>query len=882
MPDTQAIGFVVDDEAVEVDLPPTTPLVEVLRDELGKSGVRTGCGIGECGSCTVVSDGAAIRSCTTLLEQVAGSAVTTPDGLGSAEAPNQVRQAFLDEQAAQCGYCINGMIMTVAAHWRPDGGSDRDAIRAALDEHLCRCGSYARIARAVDRLVDGPLRVPAVEVLPEPDPMAGAPDTPRALTEDPRIERWIRLERDGRIAILPGKVELGQGIVTVLRQIAVAQLGVAAEIVRVVPTVTGVSPDESVTSGSRSVESGGLAIGCAAVAFRRLLLDRAADLLGTTPGELVIDDAAIRTSDADQTVSLTDLAASGPIEGRIEDSDQPRWDLDPIGLPWPRSDLPYKLDAHAAYVQDVTADGLLFARALLPPNPGATPAGLDVGLIRDHPGVVSVVQDDRVVVVVAERDAASKAAIGRAARTLRWEGSALDGVGSRLEDHLRALPSEPLVVCDDDWPVAQQPGNHHRASYFRPYQAHGPVAPSAAVARLDEDSLRIWTHSQSPYPLRRELASLLDRGEDDIVIEHVAGPGCYGMDGADDAAAFAAIAACSVPGRTVRFAFTMEDEFAWDPTGPAAICDLDAVLDEEGRISAWRHRTISDSHGVRPNGAGDALMPAWLGAECRERPWKGPGEPAARNAVPPYDIPRLHVQADHVRGPLRTGPLRSLGAYGNVFAAESFMDELAERAGRDPVKFRLEHLRDPRARRVVEVAAQRSGWVEHIGPSGAGKGLAFARYKSTKAYAAVVADVEVDTESGQVAVRRLVVVADAGTVVNPDGLANQFEGGALQGLSRALHEELTVGPDGIVERGWDRYRSLRLHEVPAVEVTLLDPRGAPPLGAGEASTPPVPAAVANAIDDAIGVRVRRLPLSAARLQRRLLELNDEEMQRVRL
>ena len=456
-------------------------------------------------------------------------------------------------------------------------------------------------------------------------------------------------------------------------------------------------------------------------------------------------------------------------------------------------------------------------------------------------------------------------------------------------------------------PVAEDPGiaaaldtgRLVRASYAKPYEAHASIAPSTAVALVevagpdddpagaetaetDAGAIRVWTHTQGVYPLRRELAALLGADVERLTVRHVDGPGCYGHNGADDAAGFAVLAAQAVPGRPVRFQFSVHDEFGWEPYGPAMRADIEASLDAGGRIAGWRHRIRTGAHTSRPHGTGDRLMVAWLRAGGPPRPWAGGGEGGVRSADPIYDLPVRDIVGEYVRGPLRTSALRTLGAYFNTFTIESFMDELAEAAGTDPVAFRLAHLTDPRARAVLENAVERAGWVPRVGPSGRGQGVAVSRYKGSKAYVALVLDADVDADTGAIALRRVVATCDAGVVVNPDGLANQIEGGILQGLSRALHEQVRFGPDGIASTDWSTYPVLGFAEVPPLDLVLLDRPGLPPLGAGEASTPVAPAALANAVDDAIGIRVRTLPLTPDRLRARLEELADDELDRVRV
>lgn len=881
MPDAAAVRLTVNGTQVDLPVAGTVPLAFALRNDLGLRGVRVGCAVGECGACTVIADGDAIRSCITPLESVAGASVVTPEGLGGPSDPGPVQQAFLDEQAGQCGYCINGMIMTVAACDDGRPGLEERA-RAALREHLCRCGTHARILRAVRRIAGHPRHQPAADLT---EPMDGGAargarvDVPSALRRAPDVESWIGVRADGRIEARSGKIELGQGLRTALAQIVSSQLGVGAERVVVGSAGTDASPDERYTAGTRSVEEGGAALVIAAAAFRRLVLDRAAALAGRPREELAVDDEGVR-GPAGLRLSWAQLTAGGPVTGPISDDDAPRWTGAPIGEAWARADLRAKLTGSAAFVHDLAMPGMLHARALLPPHYDAALLDLDMASAQAMPGVREIVRDGRLVVAIAHREEQAVNAISRLRRGASWSDPGLDWTGD-VEPMLRALPAKTLTVRDDAGvPDALNAGRHRlRATYVRPYQAHAAVAPSCAVAVQRGGLLTVWTHSQGVYPLRDELATLLDVPPGRITVRHADGPGCYGHNCADDAAAFAAVAARAVPGTPVRFQFSATDEMTWEPYGSAMLADLDAAVDERGRLIAWRHRSRTDVHAARPTGAGDRLVPAWLSSRPRERPWTGPRDTGTHDVVPIYDIPAVCGATAFVRGPLRTSALRSLASFHNVFASESFIDELAEAAGRDPVEFRLAHLGDPRARRVLEVAAHRCCWSPHVGPSGRGLGIGLSRYRRSKAYIAAAVHAGLEAASGEIAVASLLLVCDAGTVVNPDGLRNQLEGGALQGLSRTMHEQVLAGARGIRSRDWTSYPVLGFHRVPDVSVVLIDRPDCPPLGAGEAAGPPVAAALANAVDDAIGVRLRRIPFTRSQTEERLTDLTDEETRR---
>lgn len=830
--------FVVNGVERSVDSDPATPLIQVLRSALDLRGVRPGCAIGECGACAVLVDDRPVRSCQTPLSEVEGTTVTTPEGLDS-----PVRQAFLDEQAAQCGYCVNGIMMSVAGVLRTNPAAEPADARAALSDHLCRCGTHHRILRAVDRLVGAPVRDPdAVRRPPESTADADAdqvPDPPGALRGAPNIEDWVRALPDGRIEVRSGRVELGQGVRTSIGQIAAAEIGVPVDQVVVRSAATDGTPDEGYTAGSASLEQGGEAVARAAAAYRR------------------------RREAGEQPT------------GPITSDDVPRWSGYPLGEPVDRTDLVEKLTG-AAYLHDLVLPGMLHARALLPPTYDARPLSLDVEAVRSIPGVLTVVRDGGVLIVLAETEPLAVRGVERLARSAVWEDPGL-AVGPPLRE--RPATTHPVL---DEPGVGAGGGRTVTASYAKPYEAHGSMAPSCAVAQFDDEGYTVWTHSQGVYPLRRELAAMSGEDESRVVVRHLDGPGCYGHNGADDAAGFAVRAARAVPGRPVRFQFSLSDELGWEPYGSQMSGDLSATLDDQNALSSWRYVVRTDAHTARPHGTGDRLVAAWLSADGPERPWAGTGEGGVRNAVPIYAVPARHVSAEYARGPLRTSALRTLGAYFNLFAIESFMDELAEAAGVDPVAFRLAHLRDERAREVLRTVVDAVDWRERVGPSGRGIGVAVARYKSSKAYVAQAVEVRVDTTTGSITVPRVVTACDAGGIVNPDGLRNQLEGGTLQGLSRALHEEVRYGSSGVESRDWTSYPVLRFAEVPDLRTILLDRPGHRPLGAGEASTPVTPAALANAVDDAVGIRVRKLPLTPERLRSRLEELTDEELERVRV
>ncbi len=442
-----------------------------------------------------------------------------------------------------------------------------------------------------------------------------------------------------------------------------------------------------------------------------------------------------------------------------------------------------------------------------------------------------------------------------------------------LFEHLQKLPSRDSVVNSKvGAPVGGGQVTTIDATYTRPYQCHASIGPSCAVAQMKEGKLTVWTHSQGVYPLRQHLARVMRMSEASITAVHVEGSGCYGHNGADDVACDASLVARATNGRPVKLQWMREDEFGWEPYGSAMVMKLQARLDARGRIVDWQHETWSHPHSTRPGGAGSNLLAGWhLANPVTMGPPVNGAQPAGaadRNAVPLYEFPNQRIMLHYLpEMPLRTSALRTLGAYANVFALESFIDELAAAAAADPVEFRLRHLQDSRARAVIEAAARKAGWQSgNKGDGARGRGIAFAKYKNLAAYVAVVADVEVDRRTGSVRVTKAVAAVDAGLIINPDGVTNQIEGGIIQSTSWSLKEAVRYDSKRVQTRSWADYPILTFPEVPAVDVVLLNRPAERPLGTGEGSQGPTVAAIANAIANATGRRLRDLPFTRERVK----------------
>jgi CO/xanthine dehydrogenase Mo-binding subunit len=685
------------------------------------------------------------------------------------------------------------------------------------------------------------------------------------------------LDPDETVVVFTGKAELGQGILTALAQIAAEELDVEIGKIRMVSADTSRGPDEQYTFGSQSVEQSGSAIRAASAEARGMLLAAAARRFSVRPDDLQITNGTIASPDG-RRATFWEIASADPdlLKGDIAATGIPKKpsNYSIVGKSVNRIDLPGKLAGVPSFVQDLKLPGMVFARVVRPPRYGAKLLSLDETAARSIPGVVAVVRDGNFLAVAAKREEQAIAARDALASGARWSNdSVLLPDISDLRDELRKLRAETIVVGSNG---QSEPVPDHvqrvSAEYIRSYLSHGSIGPSCAVAWMKDGRMTVWSHTQGAFPLRGDLAKVLGMQNNQVDVVHVPGAGCYGHNGADDAALDAALVARAVAGAPVKLQWMRDDEFAWAPFGPGMAMRVEAALASDGRIVDWSYDVWSNSHAMRPGQAGGVnLLAAWeLETPFDKSPAPHIPQPFGdgdRNARPPYELPRKEIR-NHLLldAPVRNGSFRTLGAYGNVFAIESFMDELASVAGRDPLAFRLSHLKDPRARAVLQAAADMAGWTPgEKGDGQRGRGIAYSRYKSIGMYAAVVVDVEVDRKTGIVKVPRVVMAADIGRVINPDGAKNQIEGGILQAISITLKEEVLFDRREITTREWSGYPILTFPEIPSVEIVMIDGSD-PSLGAGEGSLPPTSAALANAFANATGRRIRELPMTPERVK----------------
>ena len=701
-----------------------------------------------------------------------------------------------------------------------------------------------------------------------------------SLKKSPSLDKWISIAEDGRVLIRTGKVDIGQRISTALALIAAEELDVDISRIDVARTETGVDPDEGITSGSNSMEEAGNAIRAASATARRHLLSLAAEALGVDVSTLEISNGLIQSRNTNRAITYAELIADKPFE----------IDVDPeapvkepasyrvIGKPVVTRGLKKIVTGQPYFVQDMKMSGMLHARIVRPPHYKARLNALDPAVeLRLVQAGCEIVQDGSFLAVSCADEFGAVKAAENLFETSDWDlGGGLEpqDVYKRLMANERlSLPVvEGVPQKKTVEPLGPPPTNAQStlsARYEKPYLMHGSIGPSAAIALAEGDKLTVWCHSQGVYVLRASLAEALGMEIENLIIVHVPGSGCYGHNGADDAAVDAALIALKLPGKPILLKWTREDEHAWEPYASCMAMDLTASIDSDGKVIAWSQDTYSDTYGMRPRpepgGAGPArLLPMQYRKDAVRplvsQPNMSRHSGLHRNLDPLYSFENRRLTKNLVRDlPLRTSALRTLGAFANVFAIESFVDELAEEAGIDPVAFRLKHLEDQRAKDVLQAAADKLGWGSDVS-DGRGHGIAFAQYKNIQAYAAVAVELEVN-DKAEVIMHRVALAGDAGQIIDQAGLIAQYEGGFLQAASWTLYEEVTFDQTGITSRDWESYPILRFDNIPEIDTVLINRPNERFLGAGEAVSGPTAGAISNAIYMATGLRLRRLPFT---------------------
>ncbi len=692
-------------------------------------------------------------------------------------------------------------------------------------------------------------------------------------------ETFITIYSDGRITAFNGHVDLGTGIATALRQIVAEELDVAPERIDLVLGDTARTPDQGPTIASETIQVSAIPLRKAAAQARHFLLARAAERLGAPATELDIDDGLIRGHD-NLSVSFGELVAGEHVRLTLAD-DTPVKAVDSyrvVGRPLARVDIPAKATGEAVYVHDVRVPGMVHGRVIRPPYAGVDAGdfvgtsliAVDENSVAHIPGMVAVVRIGDFVGVVAEREESAVAAM--AALKLSWKRTPTLPDLADLGTALRANPSTPRTLLDKGDVDAALAGaaTQARRTYVWPYQMHGSIGPSCAVADIREDSARIWSGTQNPHWMRADLSKLLGLPEHRIDLIRLEAAGCYGRNCADDVTADAALLSRAV-GRPVRVQLTREQEHVWEPKGAAQLIDVNGGLDADGNITAY-------DFGTRyPSNAAPTLALLLTGMVAPQATTLQMGD---RTAIPPYDYANMRIVVHDMPPIVRASWLRGVSAMPNTFAHESYIDEMAAEAQVDPVEYRLRYLKDQRATDLIRSVAERAEWTprpvwrpqQPEGDIVRGRGFAYAVYVhgpfpgTAAAWSAWVADVAVNTVTGDVAVTHVTVGQDSGLVINPDGVRHQIHGNVVQSTSRVLKEEVTFEAGAVVSREWGGYPLLTFPEVPKIDVVIVPRPHEPPLGVGESASVPSAAAIANAVFDATGVRFRELPLTPERVR----------------
>ena len=720
---------------------------------------------------------------------------------------------------------------------------------------------------------------------------------PRSQIDAKQVDSWIGIGADGRVTAYSGKCELGQGMHTTQVQLIAEELAVPIDRVTLIMCDTSISPDQGTTSGSQSHPANfnhqNLALACATA--REALVGLAATRLGVPADQLTVTDGVVAAkNDASKQVSYGELVGgkkfSLALNPNAKRRDPRSWKV--LGTSVPRVDLPSLVTGQMEFVQNVRVPGMVHGRVVRPPAVGATLVSVDESSVQGMPGVIKVVVRKNFVGVVAEKPWQAIQAAGKLKVT--WTPASLPRQ-AEFYDYVRKQPSRDALLVDsrDVDETLSRAATVVKATYRHPYQMHGSMGSSCAVADVQSDRATVWSSTQSAYPTRNGVATLLGLPPERVRVVFTRGSGCYGLNGADTVSYDAALLS-QAAGRPVRVQLSRKDEMAFENYGQPYVIEQRVAVDRDGNIVAWDHESWSATLGNRPgyDTPGNVITGTLAGFQPAAFAPRTPAPPPSgrfdngSNAAPSYvagcvagacggtgSVKSERVLTHTIRGPFFTGPLRSPSRLQNTFAHESVMDEIAARLKMDPVEYRLRHLRDPRLIDVVKAAAKAAKWQSRPSPRGGtgamanGRGIACVLYEGDNGYCALVADVDVDRNSGRIAVKRFVVAQDCGPISSPDGMKNQIEGGVLQGMSRALGEEVTWDDAKVTSVDWRTYRSLTMGaDMPAIESVLINRTEGEAMGAGETAITLVAAAIGNAVFDATGARLREVPFTPERVK----------------
>ncbi len=844
--------IVVNGDTRDIAADPPRSLLHVLREELGLTGPKYGCGEGACGACTVLVDGAVTRACVTGLDEVAGRTVTTVEGLAVGGVLHLVQQAFVAEAAFQCAYCTPGMVMAAVALLEGNTDPTADEMRSALNGNICRCGAYARILAALRHAAQGEARPQAAATSPpdvetpdgqlehvraSPWDLAGDDEAlfdrfgdGLLVVPDDEGRAWLHVGANGRNTVASGKVEMGQGSTAELIRLASEELRAHASSVRALLGDTDFTPYDEGTYGSLTTPEVVPDVRAAAATAREALLRIAADEWGIDVATLTAADGCVTSADGTRSASYAELVSGmrriEPVASEAPLTPPDQWRL--AGTRAPVTDGTDAVTGHRMYTTDLSLPDMLHGKVLRPPAFGATLRSVDTSEAAAIPGV-SVVRDGDFLGVVAPDPLVAADAVTRI--HAEWDLVGQPG-NADLVSHLRA---HPITVEGWDGGFHDETGDVDRAlasapvrldaAYTTAYLAHQPLETRAALAHWADGRLTVWTGTQRPFGVREELAEAFGIGEEMVRVIVPPTGSAYGGKHTGDCALEAARLA-RVAGRPVKVRWTREEETTWGYFRPAAVIDIRSGARTDGTLTAWEFTNLNSG---------------------------------ARAIEPPYRVSNRRITYQPADSPLRQGSYRALSATANTFARESHVDELAHRLGVDPLEWRLRHLTDDRLAAVLQAAVERAGWRRDVHADAAGQGMGIAC--SVEKDSRVATCVEVRAAPGDpLEILRIVTAFDCGAILDPDNLANQVEGALVMGLGGALFEAIHFADGRVANAAQSEYPVPRFHDLPPIEVVLLNRPDLPSAGAGETPIVALAPAIANAIFAASGVRLRSLPL----------------------
>jgi nicotinate dehydrogenase subunit B len=703
---------------------------------------------------------------------------------------------------------------------------------------------------------------------PLADALAQGPSKPLALTE---VDSFLAIDKAGKVTVYSGKVDLGTGVSTALRQIVAEELDVPIARVELIEGDTALTPDQGTTWGSLSIQVGGMQLRQAAAAARQALLAEAAKKLGTS--DLTVADGVV--SGGGKKVSYGELIGGNSFALTL-DPKQPVKEKAPaeykiVGKPQPRVDIPDKVTGRFTYMQDFAVPGMLHGRVVRPPAIGATLQSVDDTALKGIPGIVKVVREGNFLGVVASNE--WDAIRGATALKTSWSKSETLPEQAKLWEHVRATKVVQDQVTgntgDTAAAMAKEGAKLVKATYDFTIHTHGSIGPSCAIAEFKDGALTSWSASQATHNLRKQLAQMFALPVEKVRCIYLEGAGCYGRNGHEDAAADAALLAKAV-GKPVRVQWSRADEHGWDPKGPPTLIDMRASMDAEGNVTAWEGDFYMPQQTL--NGFFVPLVAATL-AGLPAADHIAPGNVFQNSAIG-YKFPNIKTVCKRLETtPFRPSWIRTPGRMQNTYANESFVDELAAAAKTDPLEFRRKYLDDKRGLELLDRLAALAKWEKRPSPqpsaSGSlakGRGISYVKYELVRTYIGAVAEVEVERASGVIRVTKFYVAHDCGQIINPDGLKNQIEGNVIQTVSRTLLEEVKFDRAQVTSLDWESYPILKFPQVPEIAIELIDRPSEKPWGAGEPSAAVIPSAIANAVFDATGVRLRSIPYTPAKVK----------------